>query len=167
MPKKFMKLTAVDFATMFRVNVLGAFLMSQKFVKRCKKGDDKSVSSRIINISSVSGLKGFSGHAHYCASKFALNGMMQVMAKELSKKGISVNNICPGPTKTDMWNQLDKEYRVAGFMPEEANEDDYFSKLLIKRMGQPEDIAKAVEYLIHSDYSTGTNLIVSGGNIMQ
>lgn len=165
--KKFMDLTENDFEEMLKTNLMGAFFMSREFVKICEKGNNESVSSRIINISSVSGLQGFSGHAHYCASKFALNGMMQVMAKELSKLGIAVNNICPGPTATGMWERLDEEYKEAGFMPKEAREDDYFSKLLIKRIGEPEDIAQAVEFLVKSEYTTGVNLIVSGGNILR
>ena len=166
--KRFESLSAKDFEAMFSVNVIGAFMMSKEFLKWCALGDNKNIKSHIINISSVSGLQGFSGHAHYCASKFALIGMGQVMAKELSKKGIAVNTICPGPTSdTDMWKQLDKEYKENGFMPEESQEDDYSKKLLIKRMGSSEDIAKAVVWLAQQSYITGISLPVCGGNILR
>lgn len=165
--KKFVDLTVDDFSSMMSVNLGAVFQMSRFFVEHCKKGSNKDIQSRIINISSVSGLQGFSGMAHYCASKFALNGMSQVMAKELSKLGIAVNTISPGPTKSSMWDQLDKEYKANGFMPEEANEDDYTKKLLIRRMGEPEDVAEAVEYLVKSSYTTGANILVCGGNILR
>lgn len=162
--KKFMDLQLEDFKEMMETNVYGSFFMSKAFIAVAGEGYKKD----IINISSVSGLMGFSGHSHYCASKFALDGMSKVMAKELSKLGnYRVNNICPGPTQTDMWIKLDKEYKENGFMPEEANEDDYAKKLLIKRMGKPEDVAEAVEYLLKSDYTTGINLPVCGGNILR
>lgn len=165
--KKFMDLTEHDFSEVFTTNLMGAFKMSQAFAKACETGSNKEIKSHIINISSVSGLTGFSGHAHYCASKFALDGMSKVMAKELSKLGIAVNNVCPGPTKTDMWDKLDREYKEQGFMPEEANEDDYSQKLLIKRMGTPEDVGNAVSWIVSQDYITGINLPVCGGNIIR
>ena len=165
--KKFLDLQDFDFEDMFHTNVIGAFLMSREFAKACEQGTNKEIKSHIVNISSVSGLQGFSGHAHYCASKFGLIGMGQVAAKELSKIGIAVNTICPGPTQTDMWTKLDKEYKDNGFMPEEANEDDYSKKLLIKRMGKGEDVAEAVLFLINQSYITGVALPVCGGNILR
>lgn len=165
--KKFLDLSADDFREMMDTNLIGAFYMSKLFAQHCVKGSSNEIQSQIINISSVSGLQGFSGHAHYCASKFALAGMAQVMAKELSKIGIAVNNVCPGPTQTDMWSKLDREYKENGFMPEEANEDDYSKKLLVKRMGKPEDVAEAVAYLTVSEYTTGINLPICGGNILR
>jgi NAD(P)-dependent dehydrogenase (short-subunit alcohol dehydrogenase family) len=162
--KKFLSLDVDDFDQMISTNVIGTFLMSQMFARVYGEEIGKK---DIINITSVSGLQGFSGHAHYCASKFAVTGMSQVMAKELAKLNIRVNCIAPGPTDTDMWKQLDKEYRDGGFMPHEIHEDDYMSKLIIKRMGTPQDVADAVEYLIHSQYTTGITLPVCGGNIMR
>ena len=120
----------------------------------------------IVNITSVSGLTGFTYHAHYCASKWSAHGLSLVAAKELAKYGIRVNCVCPSPTDTPMWTELDKEYSALN--DKEVGEMDYMQKQLIKRIGQPKDVANAVKFLISEDnqYITGTFLKVCGGNII-
>jgi len=93
-----------------------------------------------------------------------------VAAKELAKFNIRVNNVAPGPTQTDMWTQLDKEYRkINGWETDTESEQAYLSKLLIKRMGHVEDVAAAVEFLVddnRANYITGTNFKVCGGSLL-
>ncbi|MEE8114046.1 MAG: SDR family oxidoreductase [Nitrososphaerales archaeon] len=162
--KPFVEHTLDDFRNMFEVNTIFPWWCVKTLVTELEMGK-----ASVIGISSISGLTGFSTMAGYCASKFGLNAVMQVGAKELSKKGIRFNNVCPGPTQTDMWNNLDKQYRkINGWESDEQSEQAYMSKLLIKRMGHVNDIADAVEFLVSdkAQYITGTNMKVCGGNLI-
>ena len=166
--KKFEEISEEDYDRIMDTNLKAMFFTSSFLLSWMKKGDNKNIASNIINISSISGLQGFTGHTHYCASKFGVIGLTQSMAKELSTQGIAVNAVCPGPTQTPMWEALDKEYSAMnGWTGLETGEQKYFGKLLIKRIGDPSDVADAVEYLIKSKYSTGTALTVCGGNILR
>ena len=161
--KPFEKITTEEWDEIMDTNVKGVFNVCQ-FASPLL--EDKG---RIINISSVSGLQGMSGHAHYCASKFALQGLSQVLAKELKGRRITVNTVNPGPTNTDMWKQLDKEYSEINNWPEDMKQEDkYYDKLLIKRMGEPIDVANVVSFLLkpESEYITGTHIKVCGGNLL-
>ncbi len=154
-----------DAKQMMDVNYFGALFMIQQCIPLLKKNGGGS----IVNITSISGLTGFSTMGAYCASKFALTGLAMTAAKELAKYKIRVNNVCPGPTQTQMWDQLDKEYRqINGWKDETESEHAYMSKLLIKRMGHPDDTADAVEFLVsdRASYITGTNMKVCGGNMI-
>lgn len=155
-----------DHAEMMAVNYMGAVFMTQIALPMLKLNGGGS----IVNVTSISGLTGFSTMSAYCASKFALTGFALVAAKELAKHRIRVNNVCPGPTQTEMWAELDKQYRkINGWETDEQSEHAYLSKLLIKRMGHPEDVAAVVEFLVDnnkSQYITGTNMKVCGGNLI-
>ncbi len=160
-----MDTTLDDHMLMMSVNYLGAVAMTQLVVPLMKLNKSGS----IINVTSISGLTGFSTMSAYCASKFALTGFGLVAAKELAKFNIRVNNVCPGPTETDMWKELDEQYRkINGWETDEQSEQAYMSKLLIKRFGHPNDVADAVEYLVsdRASYITGTNFKVCGGNLV-
>ncbi len=154
-----------DHMEMISVNYIGAVAMTKIALPLLKANKGGS----IINIASISGLTGFSTMSAYCASKFALVGFGLVAAKELAKHNIRVNNVCPGPTQTDMWDELDAQYRkINGWETDTESEQAYLSKLLIKRMGHPDDVADAVEYLVsdRASYITGTNFKVCGGNLI-
>jgi acetoacetyl-CoA reductase len=108
---------------------------------------------KIINMSSFVGEAGNIGQANYSAAKAGLLGFTKTAAKELARSGITVNAICPGFIETDM---------VAS-IPEEAK-----GKLLktvpLGRFGKPEEIARAVRYLVEDgDYITGQALDINGG----
>lgn len=168
------------FINMFKTNCLSIFHSIQTFGKKMIddemniveteednwKPKSTNIIGHFVNITSISALTGFSYHSHYCASKFAANGLSQVAAKELAQYGICVNCVCPGPTDTPMWDKLDKEYSEINGV--EVGEMNYMQKQLIKRIGQPEDTASMVEYLISKDnkYITGTNVKVCGGNLI-
>jgi NAD(P)-dependent dehydrogenase (short-subunit alcohol dehydrogenase family) len=109
---------------------------------------------RIVNISSVIGQTGSIGQANYAASKSGLFGMSQSLAKEVARKGITVNCVAPGYIETEM---------VAGVPA------DVLAKLLknvpVGRLGQASEIARAVQFLVDDDagYITGSILSVNGG----
>ena len=89
---------------------------------------------------------------------------------KFAKYGIMVNNVCPGPTLTPMWDKLDKEYCElnSGWKEGAPWGEKYGAKQLIKRMGKVEDTSRAVSWLLDPDntYITGTNIKVCGGNMI-
>jgi len=111
-------------------------------------------SGKIINISSVAGEKAGRGQSNYAATKGAINAFTKAMAVELAPRNIHVNAIAPGVIETDM----SKDVRdLAG--------DQVLSKILLKRYGQPEEIAYAVAFLAskYANYMTGEIMHVDGG----
>jgi len=108
---------------------------------------------KIINMSSFVGEAGNIGQANYSAAKAGLLGFTKTAAKELARIGITVNAICPGFIETDM---------VAS-IPEDAR-DKLLKTVPLGRFGQPEEIARAVCYLVEDgDYITGQSLDINGG----
>jgi acetoacetyl-CoA reductase len=108
---------------------------------------------KIINMSSFVGEAGNIGQANYSAAKAGLLGFTKTAAKELARNGITVNAICPGFIETDM---------VAA-IPEDAKEK-LLKTVPLGRFGQPDEIARAVRYLIEDgDYITGQALDINGG----
>jgi acetoacetyl-CoA reductase len=109
---------------------------------------------RIINISSVNGVKGAFGQTNYAAAKAGILGFTKSLALEVAKKGITVNAVSPGFIDTPMTQAMPEAARqaVVAAIPSE-------------RMGVPDDIANAVAYLASegASYVTGTNLSVNGG----
>ncbi len=138
------------FEQVIDTNLKGTFL-TMKGVTRMMM---KQKYGRIINLSSVVALRGNGGQANYCASKAGLIGLTKSVAKELGSRGITVNAIAPGFIETDMTAQL----------PETAKEA-LLSTIPAKRLGQPEDVAKAVAFLASEEasYITGHVLSVDGG----
>jgi acetoacetyl-CoA reductase len=108
---------------------------------------------RIINMSSFVGEQGNMGQANYAAAKAGLLGFTRTAALELAQNNITVNAVCPGFIETDM----------VGAIPEEMQEK-ILKMIPLGRFGQPEDIAKAVRYIVEDgDYMTGNTLDVNGG----
>lgn len=139
-----------DFARVIEVNLMGSFHCMQlagKIMLKQKFG-------RIINMSSVVGLRGNPGQMNYAASKAGVIGMTKTMAKELAAKNITVNAIAPGFIETDILND----------MTDKAKED-MTAPIPAKRLGQPEEVAEAVAFFANPDnaYITGQVLCVDGG----
>ena len=110
----------------------------------------------IINIASIWGVKGSSMEAAYSASKFAVVGYTNALAREVGRSGIRVNSISPGVIATDMLQGI-----------EEETIESLREEIALGRIGEPEDIAK-VAYFLASDmsaYVTGQNIVVDGGFI--
>ena len=108
---------------------------------------------RIINISSISGLKGSKGQTNYCSSKFGLIGFTKSLAKEMGARNIRCNTVAPGFIETDMTDELDDKTREA-----------YLSNIPLKRFGKPAEIADVCVFL-SSDmgaYISGQTISVCG-----
>ena len=119
-------------------NLSSAFYVSKPVVKLMMK----QRSGAIVNTTSVVGLYGNPGQANYSAAKAGLVGFTKSLAKELGSRGIRVNAVAPGFIATDMTKDL-------------GNVDEYMKMIPLKRMGEAEDIAKAVKFLaLDADYIT-------------
>ncbi|MFC7685075.1 3-oxoacyl-ACP reductase FabG [Ureibacillus sp. GCM10028918] len=147
------KMTEQDFDRVLDVNLKGVFNCTQAIVPHMvEKGYGK-----IINTSSVSGIYGNIGQTNYAATKAAVVGMTKTWAKELGRKGINVNAVAPGFTKTAMVEK----------MPEKVIQH-MESIVSLQRLGEAEDIANAYVFLAsnESSYITGHVLHVDGGIMM-
>jgi len=146
--------------TVMRVNAKGVFLMStavmRHFLQRGGPG-------RIINISSDAGKSGAPRRGPYSASKFAIIGLTQVMARELGAHGITVNATCPGMVDTE---------RHASTSAHPADQTAVLTAALagvVPRVGAPDDIGNAIAFLASpaSAFINGQSIIVDGGLFMQ
>lgn len=148
-----LRMSEDDWDLVIKVNLKGAFLMSQAAAKVMIK----QRSGKIVNISSVVGLMGNAGQANYSASKAGLLGLTKSVARELAGRGICVNAVAPGYIETDMTAGLSDQAKAA-----------FLENVPLKRAGQPIDIARAVTFLASSasDYVTGQVLGVNGGLYM-
>ena len=151
-----------------RVNVKGTFLCSQAVVKQMiaqKSG------GKIVVISSGAGKKGIAKYAAYCASKFALIGFTQSLAKEVGEYGINVNAICPGLVDTER-----VDFIAAALANSAESGAEYRAEMIqerstvvpLGRVAQGEDVANTAAFLCsdQSDYLTGLSISVSGGSEM-
>jgi len=109
---------------------------------------------RIINISSVNGVKGQFGQTNYSAAKAGVLGFTKSLAQEVIRKGVTVNAVSPGYIDTDMTRAIRNDVR-----------DEIVASIPAGRMGYPDDIANAIAFLAsdESNYITGANLSVNGG----
>lgn len=132
------------------LNLRAAFLLTRTVSKSMLKARY----GRIINITSVIGIRGNAGQSNYAASKAGLIGFTRSLARELGARNITVNAVAPGYIETDMTDSL----------PDKVKEG-ILGQVPLGRMGQPKDIARAVGFLAHpeSDYITGQVLNVDGG----
>ena len=133
------------------VNLTGALLMTQHALPLMKKGDR----GRIVNISSISGVRASAGRIAYGTSKAAIIGLTRQLAIELAPDNITVNSVAPGPVDT----------ATARALHTELTRQSYLRLIPMKRFGRPEEIAAAVSFLCSEDasYITGHTIPVDGG----
>ena len=112
---------------------------------------------RHVNISSVAGVFGNAGQINYSASKAGVIGMTKTVAKELGSRGVTCNAVAPGFVRTPMTDVLEEDYKA-----------EILKQISLGRLGEPEDIANAVSFLVSdkASYITGQVLVVSGGMVM-
>lgn len=109
---------------------------------------------RVINISSVNGQKGQAGQTNYSAAKAGMHGFTMALAQEVASKGVTVNTVSPGYIGTSMVMAIKEEVRNA-----------IIATIPVNRLGKPEEIAWAVEFLAddRSGFITGANIAMNGG----
>lgn len=148
-----LRMSEADWDQVLSVNLKGAFNTTKAVVREMIKSNY----GRIINISSVVGLNGNVGQANYAASKAGLIGLTKSLAKELAKKGVTVNAIAPGFIETRMTEDLKEEIKVR-----------LLQRIPLGRMGTPEDIAALALFLASDEakYITGQVIRVDGGLVV-
>jgi 3-oxoacyl-[acyl-carrier protein] reductase len=143
-----------DVRQVIETNVTGTFNMTRAVVPYLVS----QRSGKIINISSVSGEKGGRGQTNYAASKGAINAFTRALAVELAPRSITVNAVAPGVIDTEMSREV-----------RERAGAEVISRILLRRIGRPDEVASAVWFLAskYADYITGEILHVDGGFKME
>jgi len=158
-------LTDADWDHNFAVNARGVFLVNQAaaraFLAQGRRG-------AIVNTASLAAKVGAPLLAHYSASKFAVLGWTQALARELAPHGIRVNAICPGFVRTGMQErEVEWEASLRGITPSEVIAD-YIRQTPLGRLEEPEDVAGLVVFLLSdaARFMTGQGINVTGGVYM-
>ena len=148
-----LRLSEEDFDTVLNANLKGAFLCCKEAARRMVR----QRYGRIVNLSSVVGLRGNAGQTNYSASKAGLIGLTKSLAKELASRNVTVNAVAPGFIATDMTAAMT-----------DAAKEATLAAIPMSRLGAPEDVARAVAFLASDEaaYITGQVLAVDGGMSM-
>ena len=148
-----MRMKEADFDQVIETNLKGTFLC----MKAVARPMMKQRYGRIVNLSSVVGLRGNAGQVNYAASKAGVVGMTKSLAKELASRGVTVNAVAPGFIATDMTAAMT-----------DAAKEATLAAIPMSRLGAPEDVARAVAFLASDEaaYITGQVLAVDGGMSM-
>lgn len=142
------RMTPEEWHSVLRTNLDGVFFCSKLGAEVLREG------GRIVNVSSIAGLHPFHGQANYGAAKAGVIALTKVMARELAKRGITVNAVAPGVVETPMLGDIKPEV-VA----------EYIKQIPAGRLGRPEDVANAIQFFAseESAYITGQTLPITGG----
>ncbi len=143
-------MSMTEWNDVINTNLTGTFLMSKHAVLQFMKNRY----GRIVNMSSIGGSLGLPGQANYAASKAGQIAISKSLSKEVAKRGITVNNVCPGFIDTELLADLPEEQRK-----------EYMKDVPMKRFGRVEEVASAVLFLAsrEASYITGASLEISGG----
>jgi meso-butanediol dehydrogenase / (S,S)-butanediol dehydrogenase / diacetyl reductase len=146
----------------FDVNARGVFLTNQIAVRYFLANKVKGI---IVNTASLAAKSGAPWLAHYSASKFAVMGFTQGLAREVAAQGIRVNCVCPGFVRTGMQSrEIVWEAKLRAMSPESVTAE-YIAQTPMGRLEEPEDVAKTVLFLVSdlAGFVTGESLNVTGG----
>jgi 3-oxoacyl-[acyl-carrier protein] reductase len=148
-----MRMKSADWDAVLNINLNGTF----RCIQQVLPGMVRNRWGRIVNITSVVGQAGAAGQTNYAASKGGIIAMTKSLAQEIGSRGITVNAVAPGYIETDMTKVLSDEVKQR-----------ILTQVPLGRIGQPEDIAHAVKFLVSDDaaYITGQILAVNGGMYM-
>lgn len=148
-----MRMSEADWDAVLTTNLKGAFLCSKAAIRPMMR----QRSGAIVNLTSVVGLVGNAGQANYAAAKAGLVGFTKSLAKEVGSRGITVNAVAPGFIETRLTDVLSDDLKEGAK-----------AQIPLGRLGQPEDVASAVAFLVSpgSRYITGHVLSVDGGMFM-
>lgn len=150
--KLMLKLTEEDFEQVLKVNLVGAFNMTQAVLKPMLKARQGAV----INVSSVVGLIGNVGQANYAASKAGLIGFTKSVAREVAARNVRVNAIAPGMIESDMTDVLSDKVKEATL-----------AQIPMKRFGNTSEVAEVAAFLARQEYLTGQVIAIDGGLTMR
>ena len=156
---KLVDTTDEDWNFQINVNAFGVFNCLRSLYPKLKDGGS------IVIIDSCGGLKGAPYFSAYCASKFAVTGLIESASTEFAERKIRINGVCPMYVRTPMESrELAWEAKLRGISPEEVFKS-YETSTPLGRVSEPEEIAKAVEFLVSdaSSYMTGSMITISGG----
>ena len=148
--RMFLKMSRDDWDAVIETNLNSMFNVTKQVVgDMVEKGF-----GRIINISSVNGMKGQAGQTNYSAAKAGMHGFSMALAQEMATKGVTVNTVSPGYIGTDM---------VKAIRPDVL--DKIVSTIPVKRLGEPGEIASIIAWLASDEggYTTGAEFAVNGG----
>jgi acetoacetyl-CoA reductase len=150
----FHKMTPDQWYAVINTNLNSLFNMTRPLIEGMR---DRGF-GRIVNISSINGQKGQRGQANYSAAKAGDLGFTKALAQEVANKGVTVNAICPGYIATDMVKAV----------PKDVLEKSVISQIAVGRLGEPEEIARCVAFLVSDDagFITGSTLTANGGQYM-
>ncbi|QNL42806.1 3-oxoacyl-[acyl-carrier-protein] reductase [Streptococcus sp. NSJ-72] len=149
--KLMLKLTEEDFEQVLKVNLVGAFNMTQAVLKPMTKARQGA----IINVSSVVGLIGNVGQANYAASKAGLIGFTKSVAREVAARNVRVNAIAPGMIESDMTDVLSDKVK-----------ETTLAQIPMKRFGNTSEVAEVATFLARQEYLTGQVIAIDGGLAM-
>lgn len=143
----FMWMSENDWDSVMDISVKGFYNVTQKLISKMLR----KKSGRIVNVASLSGLKGVPGQTNYSAAKGAMIAATKALAQEVAKRGITVNAVAPGFIKSDMTHGLD-ESELKKLVP-------------LNRFGDAEEVAHLVSFLLSdkSKYITGEVVNINGG----
>ncbi len=148
--RMFLKMSREDWDAVIETNLNSMFNVTKQVVgDMVEKGW-----GRIINISSVNGVKGQAGQTNYSAAKAGMHGFSMALAQELATKGVTVNTVSPGYIGTDMVKAIRQEVL-----------DKIIATVPVKRLGEPSEIASIIAWLASDEggYATGAEFSVNGG----
>ncbi|WP_314913205.1 3-oxoacyl-[acyl-carrier-protein] reductase [Streptococcus constellatus] len=149
--KLMLKLTEEDFEQVLKVNLVGAFNMTQAVLKPMTKARQGA----IVNVSSVVGLIGNVGQANYAASKAGLIGFTKSVAREVAARNVRVNAIAPGMIESDMTDVLSDKVK-----------ETTLAQIPMKRFGNTSEVAEVATFLARQEYLTGQVIAIDGGLAM-
>jgi acetoacetyl-CoA reductase len=147
------KMTPQQWQDVLNVNLSGVFNLCRNVVE----GMSERGFGRIVNISSVNGQTGQFGQTNYSAAKAGMHGFTMALAREVARKGVTVNSVSPGYCRTAMVAAIAENVR-----------SQIIAAIPVGRLGEPSEIARVVDFLCadESGFITGANIPVNGGYFM-